>query len=50
MCLREDAKMREDVFKNAVHLVDLQRDKREAQLGKELEMLPMHIARAKGRQ
>ena len=32
------------------HLVDLQRDKREAQLEKELEMLPMHIARAKGRQ
>ena len=37
------------MFKNAVHLVDLEGDQREAQLGKKLEMLPMHIARAKGR-
>ena len=46
-CLHEQAKMRENMFKNAVHLVDLQWNHSEAQLGKEVEMLSMNITGAK---
>ena len=48
LCLREEAEMRENVLKNTMHLVHLYGYQGETQLGEQVEMLSVHIARTEG--